>query len=1280
MANRSVILTTHLLDEAEALCSRIGIMSHGAMRCLGSSQHLRTKFGSVFEVTISLDATRIAREDLLYAFEALDEAIQALFRPPEMTAEMRAAEAAAVMMEDGAAEEEVKGETEMADVGVKEVHGAPGEEAARQDAQQAKLEEKEEEKVTMEQGDIQVGSENKEQEQQEYQGTVEQGAEPAGAEEEQQEQEEARSKQQDLAEVEGLSEAVVPRSINGQASSPDDLSDSIVVDSGGAPATSFEDNFPDDHGEKQSAGQGIKKANHDEGISSKHLDPLETLARRKVALFRRPRILVGGHCKYHPSECIAEKGRLFGWKDVGLICSKCESEEADAVAREKEVIREAMESADAANAEKEKFRVATLVNRHSYMLTYQVPARLMNVARAFSTIENRKDELFISNYTISQPTLEQVFLSFEDAPTSSLKASAIEASIESAFDEKALRDAIARQPKCCGMRRKTLKRLNRWSCYFCCFAPSLLMYEGWLFFVLAKLYGYTDFPLSPLNEYSRDAVCESDLDMQLNQSHYFKPFYAPSVSTDSTGKTHMVTLSRTVKFEPKTRHETYCGAMAVTFDWNEHWDVQTLNLSIGVSGDFDGTKVGTERTIPHNVFNEKVDLVNNANVFNENFRVHVLDDDDATNVRNPYFDGKMYGNYPFWDQKTKLDDYYDRIGFTHRPWVVSTKRYIQGEHWTFPYSGLYWQDDHYDIWRTGRLIDMDSAKLHMFNDYGNTLSLQFLGECKPHDPGPVKYGTFEKGLIYDGNEPDAQDEGEVWWGTSTDKNMRSEKSLKTRYKLWVGMEDIGGGTWKHNTCPTPNYQPLREGECEAGCELRYAAIQGMDGDPITSDDEYEDFITCPGIRSCDTEEEVQPSRRMDGEGFTSMKDCWEAGEKDIGRGIEACRLSLSNQCFCTLACRCINDNRIMDTQSTAASTLSSSSSHTPLILQKSASIGTTSFKKRAEPPAQCSASTESIRPSSTFRTYSTPGEVVCYPGRDYEVDTHSAKRLSTYSSTKWVRTDGDAGNLCACQAAPTLGSGACAKGWHSFDGNCYFLDREKTAEGGYYWKTYTECRDYCAIKNGTMPCITSDAQNSFLSGLRPFVGESQVEGVWNEHLQGRCTKDCLEKGHASFETCAEGVRLFDGATRQFYDGRSGSSMSNITFMLEPGRGASIHSCVSGLQAQLILTIEYKCNVTGSNTTGGNSTVDCGTAAMEPLERDVFANVSQGYCIGEKRYYRAGAMQMMGPMFRVMAIPYALSIILFWVTCTGLIMTKAKDDTYRERKRATKGKYCFGSCG
>lgn len=41
---RSVILTTHSMEEAEALCSRIGIMIAGQMRCIGSVQHLKSTF------------------------------------------------------------------------------------------------------------------------------------------------------------------------------------------------------------------------------------------------------------------------------------------------------------------------------------------------------------------------------------------------------------------------------------------------------------------------------------------------------------------------------------------------------------------------------------------------------------------------------------------------------------------------------------------------------------------------------------------------------------------------------------------------------------------------------------------------------------------------------------------------------------------------------------------------------------------------------------------------------------------------------------------------------------------------------------------------------------------------------------------------------------------------------------------------------------------------------------------------------------------------------------
>jgi ABC-type multidrug transport system ATPase subunit len=41
----SAILTTHSMEECEALCHRIGIMANGRLRCLGSAQHLKNKFG-----------------------------------------------------------------------------------------------------------------------------------------------------------------------------------------------------------------------------------------------------------------------------------------------------------------------------------------------------------------------------------------------------------------------------------------------------------------------------------------------------------------------------------------------------------------------------------------------------------------------------------------------------------------------------------------------------------------------------------------------------------------------------------------------------------------------------------------------------------------------------------------------------------------------------------------------------------------------------------------------------------------------------------------------------------------------------------------------------------------------------------------------------------------------------------------------------------------------------------------------------------------------------------
>lgn len=52
--NSSVIITTHSMDEAEALSTKIGIMVEGSFRCFGSSQHIKDKFGTGYEMEIKI--------------------------------------------------------------------------------------------------------------------------------------------------------------------------------------------------------------------------------------------------------------------------------------------------------------------------------------------------------------------------------------------------------------------------------------------------------------------------------------------------------------------------------------------------------------------------------------------------------------------------------------------------------------------------------------------------------------------------------------------------------------------------------------------------------------------------------------------------------------------------------------------------------------------------------------------------------------------------------------------------------------------------------------------------------------------------------------------------------------------------------------------------------------------------------------------------------------------------------------------------------------------------
>ncbi|KAM9296612.1 ATP-binding cassette sub-family A member 9-like [Gastrophryne carolinensis] len=54
---RGAILTTHYMDEAEAVCDRVAIMVHGKLRCIGSLQHLKSKFGKGYLLEMKMKDT-----------------------------------------------------------------------------------------------------------------------------------------------------------------------------------------------------------------------------------------------------------------------------------------------------------------------------------------------------------------------------------------------------------------------------------------------------------------------------------------------------------------------------------------------------------------------------------------------------------------------------------------------------------------------------------------------------------------------------------------------------------------------------------------------------------------------------------------------------------------------------------------------------------------------------------------------------------------------------------------------------------------------------------------------------------------------------------------------------------------------------------------------------------------------------------------------------------------------------------------------------------------------
>lgn len=60
-SGKSIMLTSHSMDECEALCTRLAIMVNGEFKCLGSVQHLKNKFSKGYTLSIKVKKSNGSR-------------------------------------------------------------------------------------------------------------------------------------------------------------------------------------------------------------------------------------------------------------------------------------------------------------------------------------------------------------------------------------------------------------------------------------------------------------------------------------------------------------------------------------------------------------------------------------------------------------------------------------------------------------------------------------------------------------------------------------------------------------------------------------------------------------------------------------------------------------------------------------------------------------------------------------------------------------------------------------------------------------------------------------------------------------------------------------------------------------------------------------------------------------------------------------------------------------------------------------------------------------------
>ncbi|CAD5114243.1 DgyrCDS3384 [Dimorphilus gyrociliatus] len=81
----SLVLTSHSMEECEALCTQMGIMVNGEFKCLGSTQHLKSKFGEGYTVLAKVQCSA----DNSYSVPDVTQALMNFIEQSFMGAELK---------------------------------------------------------------------------------------------------------------------------------------------------------------------------------------------------------------------------------------------------------------------------------------------------------------------------------------------------------------------------------------------------------------------------------------------------------------------------------------------------------------------------------------------------------------------------------------------------------------------------------------------------------------------------------------------------------------------------------------------------------------------------------------------------------------------------------------------------------------------------------------------------------------------------------------------------------------------------------------------------------------------------------------------------------------------------------------------------------------------------------------------------------------------------------------------------------------------------------------